>query len=426
MAVPIERPPALRSPFQAVLIALCLLLGAASALRSEQVLAVARSAIDGLAALEVVHPEPPDAADLPAMDPLLAHVVDPRPVPTVLPDARPRRATIRPFLYDARPGDTIFDVAARFGVSATTLLWNNELESPEDVPAGQKLNVLPVNGILHRVKPGETALDVTALYGVTLAELLDVNDIEDPYALQPGQLLVIVGGIVPAPTATAILEPLPTIGPPASAPAIPIWALPPAAATATAQALHVAAIATAIASPQSDLPTPAGATAFQREFILSLATAARESQRHTGIPASVTLAQAILESDWGTSRLAREAKNLFGIKAITRPGTAGVYRIAAWEVVRGANITSVEGFKAYETLADSIVDHGTWFHEQPRYARALAVRDDPRAFAQAINAAGYATDPAYASKLIRLMDRFDLYVYDLDKSEPASVESPRP
>ena len=155
------------------------------------------------------------------------------------------------------------------------------------------------------------------------------------------------------------------------------------------------------------------ATTYQREFILSLAGAAQESQRMTGVPASVTLAQAILESDWGRSRLAREAKNLFGIKAHTRPGTAGVYNINAWEVLGGANVIKPESFKAYSNLADSIVDHGRWFHQQPRYAGALAVRDEPQAFARAINAAGYATDPAYANKLIRLMDRFDLYAYDL-------------
>ena len=170
-----------------------------------------------------------------------------------------------------------------------------------------------------------------------------------------------------------------------------------------------------MALPRDDLPLPMAATTYQREFILSLAGAAQESQRMTGVPSSVTLAQAILESDWGRSRLAREAKNLFGIKAHTRPGTAGVYNVgSAWEVLGGAHVMTPESFKAYQTVADSIVDHARWFHDQPRYAGALQVRDDPRAFVEAIAAAGYATDPRYAEKVLRIMDRFNLYAYDLE------------
>jgi flagellum-specific peptidoglycan hydrolase FlgJ len=71
------------------------------------------------------------------------------------------------------------------------------------------------------------------------------------------------------------------------------------------------------------------------------------------------------------------------------------------------------GFKSYTSLADSIADHGRWFHDNSRYHRALKVKDDPRAFAQAIADAGYATDPAYPGKLIGLMDKFNLYAYDV-------------
>ena len=165
------------------------------------------------------------------------------------------------------------------------------------------------------------------------------------------------------------------------------------------------------------LPEPPGAARWQREFILSVAPGARESQRKTGVPASVTLAQAILESDWGRSKLTREANNLFGIKAQRGPGTAGIYEINTWEVYGGQSVTVLAAFKAYTTLADSIADHGRWFHDNSRYHGALLVRDDPRAFAYAINAAGYATDPAYAPKLIGLMDRFNLYAYDVDTEE---------
>jgi flagellar protein FlgJ len=71
-----------------------------------------------------------------------------------------------------------------------------------------------------------------------------------------------------------------------------------------------------------------------------------------------------------------------------------------------------QAFRAYKTIAESFVDHGLFLVENGRYAAAMAVKNDPRQFARAVNRAGYATDPAYASKLIGLMDRYDLYRYD--------------
>jgi flagellum-specific peptidoglycan hydrolase FlgJ len=131
------------------------------------------------------------------------------------------------------------------------------------------------------------------------------------------------------------------------------------------------------------------------------------------VPASVTVAQAILESDWGRSRLARQGNNLFGIKALgSATGPAGVVSLGTWEVVNGSNIMIQAPFKAYYTLQQSIDDHAGFFTRNRRYAAALAVGDDAQAFARAIQDAGYATDPSYASKLIGLMDRYNLYRFD--------------
>lgn len=160
------------------------------------------------------------------------------------------------------------------------------------------------------------------------------------------------------------------------------------------------------------LPEPTGATRGQAHFILTAAEAARASQRVTGVPASVTIAQAILESAWGGSKLASDGNNYFGIKARDRGGTAGVIWFDTWEVIGGRNVIQHEPFRAYSSAADSFIDHGRFFLENARYAAALAARDDPRQFAREINRAGYATDPNYAPKLIALMDRFDLYSYD--------------
>jgi flagellar protein FlgJ len=71
-----------------------------------------------------------------------------------------------------------------------------------------------------------------------------------------------------------------------------------------------------------------------------------------------------------------------------------------------------QGFRAYNTIAESFIDHGLFFVQNGRYAAAMAARGDARQFAREVNRAGYATDPGYASKLIGLMDRYDLYRYD--------------
>ena len=148
------------------------------------------------------------------------------------------------------------------------------------------------------------------------------------------------------------------------------------------------------------------------EFISAVGAAARNSFRATGVPASVTVAQAILESDWGRSRLTRQGNNLFGIKALNSAGPAGVVTLATWEHVNGSDVVVQAPFKAYYTLEESIDDHGRFFTRNRRYADALAVANDARAFARAIQDDGYATDPSYASKLIKLMDRYDLYRFD--------------
>jgi hypothetical protein len=179
-------------------------------------------------------------------------------------------------------------------------------------------------------------------------------------------------------------------------------------------------------TPPVPLPAPvvAQASAVQQierrsfasgaEFINEVGAAAQRSRLATGVPASVTVAQAILESDWGRSRLSRQGNNLFGIKALgSVTGPAGVVSITTWEYVNGRDVIVQAPFKAYFTLQQSIDDHGTFFTRNRRYRDALAVGNDAQAFARAIQDAGYATDPSYAAKLIGLMDRYNLYRFDL-------------
>jgi hypothetical protein len=149
------------------------------------------------------------------------------------------------------------------------------------------------------------------------------------------------------------------------------------------------------------------------DFIQTVGAAAQNSMRTTAVPASVTVAQAILESDWGRSRLARQGNNLFGIKALgNATGPAGIVSLATWEHTGSGDVIVQAPFRAYYTLEQSIDDHGRFFTSNRRYADAMAVAKDARAFAEAIQDAGYATDPSYAGKLIGLMDRYNLYQFD--------------
>ncbi|MFN0073371.1 MAG: glycoside hydrolase family 73 protein [Chloroflexota bacterium] len=152
-----------------------------------------------------------------------------------------------------------------------------------------------------------------------------------------------------------------------------------------------------------------GSTVVTRAgFINTVGQAARESQLKTGVPASVTVAQAILESDWGESALARDANNYFGIKATGEIGNAGVVWMRTWEVIGGRDVFLREPFRAYHSLQESIDDHARLFTGLRLYATAMNVARDPLAFASAIHRAGYSTDPNYVSKLIQLMERHNL------------------
>jgi hypothetical protein len=170
-----------------------------------------------------------------------------------------------------------------------------------------------------------------------------------------------------------------------------------------------------IAVPPPATPTHAVASVSNTQaFIDATARAARLGAAQTGVPASVTVAQAILESDWGRSALAQDANNYFGIKAVGRLGTDGVVWMSTGEFDdAGQAYQTVSAFRAYKSLADSVVDHDNLLRTGSRYAAAMQASTDPKEFAEQLSEAGYATDPDYADKLVALMDRYDLYRLDV-------------
>ena len=294
--------------------------------------------------------------------------------------------------YVVEEGDSVRTIAKQFGVTNETIIWENDLTDPDILRVGQELHILPFSGLIHEVRPGDTVASVANAYDARVQDVISANNLVDPFIIVVGQKLAVPGGYRPLPR--KIVE----------APTAPDTAQAPADKSAD----QVAAVVNTATVHQ----LPVLGNTPQEQFISSIAQAAVESADRTGVPASVTIAQAILESYWGSSRLAREANNYFGIKAQTRGGSAGSVWFDVWEVIGGRNVVQSQAFRAYDTIADSFVDHGQFFVENGRYGAAMAVRDDPRQFARAINRAGYATDPTYASKLIGLMDRYDLYRYD--------------
>ena len=294
--------------------------------------------------------------------------------------------------YVVEEGDSVRTIAKQFGVTNETIIWENDLTDPDILRVGQELHILPFSGLIHEVRPGDTVASVANAYDARVQDVISANNLVDPFIIVVGQKLAVPGGYRPLPR--KIVE----------APTAPDTAQAPADKSAD----QVAAVVNTATVHQ----LPVLGNTPQEQFISSIAQAAVESADRTGVPASVTIAQAILESYWGSSRLAREANNYFGIKAQTRGGSAGSVWFDVWEVIGGRNVVQSQAFRAYDTIADSFVDHGQFFVENGRYGAAMAVRDDPRQFARAINRAGYATDPAYASKLIGLMDRYNLYRYD--------------
>jgi flagellum-specific peptidoglycan hydrolase FlgJ len=157
----------------------------------------------------------------------------------------------------------------------------------------------------------------------------------------------------------------------------------------------------------SPLHKPPSETRAQQAFIDQVAPGAIAAQHRYGVPAAVTIAQAIDESGWGQSQLAAQDHNLFGIKGT---GPAGSVPLPTQEYVNGQQVSTSASFRVYHDVAESIDDHGRLLADSGYYQQAMADRQHPNEFAKALTGV-YATDPNYGSNLISLMLRYDLYHY---------------
>lgn len=146
------------------------------------------------------------------------------------------------------------------------------------------------------------------------------------------------------------------------------------------------------------------------DFIVLLSAGAQEADKRTGVPASISIAQAALESAWGESELAKSGKNLFGIKADSR-WRGEILTLDTKEFMRGQWVVVAAKWRKYESWQASIDDHATFLKQNPRYLPCFQCLSAD-AFVRALAKAGYATDPAYVDKVLGLMKQHNLISLD--------------
>lgn len=152
------------------------------------------------------------------------------------------------------------------------------------------------------------------------------------------------------------------------------------------------------------------AETHQEQYIRKFSSVAVSEMYRSGVPASITLAQGLLESGYGRSELAVKSNNHFGIKCHN-----------GWQGARVYHDDDAKGecFRKYDRPEDSYRDHSDFLRYRDRYKFLFEYKiTDYKAWAYGLKKAGYATDPSYPTKLIKLIEDYGLYVYD---SKPKSA-----
>ena len=144
------------------------------------------------------------------------------------------------------------------------------------------------------------------------------------------------------------------------------------------------------------------------QFVARMGPAAQTASAASGVPAPLILAQAALESGWGKREIRGEdgtqSHNLFGIKA-DRSWKGPTVEITTTEYVDGEPQKVRAKFRAYGSYDEAFTDYAQFISRNPRYADVVAT-DDPAQAAHGLQRAGYATDPQYGHKLVRIMQKF--------------------
>ena len=146
-------------------------------------------------------------------------------------------------------------------------------------------------------------------------------------------------------------------------------------------------------------------------YINQYSDIAVQQQSEYGIPASITLAQGLLESSAGQSDFAKQSNNHFGIKCKDWTG----------EKIYHDDDQQGECFRKYDHVLQSYEDHSQFLKNKPRYAFLFQLEPtDYEGWAFGLKKAGYATDPSYAYKLISIIENYGLHQFDLPKNNPTA------
>jgi flagellum-specific peptidoglycan hydrolase FlgJ len=161
---------------------------------------------------------------------------------------------------------------------------------------------------------------------------------------------------------------------------------------------------TVVTKPIIKKDTPEVYANATEEYIAIFSDKAQDEMRQHGIPASITLAQGILESGSGKGRLAKEGNNHFGIKCHTSWKGAKIYH---------DDDSKGECFRKYRNALQSFDDHSNFLVGRKRYATLFTLsKTDYKNWSKELRKAGYATDRKYPQKLISLIERYQLYRFD--------------
>ncbi len=151
------------------------------------------------------------------------------------------------------------------------------------------------------------------------------------------------------------------------------------------------------------------------QYIAKYAGMAVKEMKRSGVPASITLSQGMLESGNGNSYLAKDGNNHFGIKCHTWTGK----KIYADDDAKG------ECFRKYDSVEESYKDHSDFLRNNSRYHFLFDLKiTDYEGWCKGLKQAGYATSPTYAESLIKLIEKYKLYEYDSGNTKPIDNDKP--
>lgn len=179
---------------------------------------------------------------------------------------------------------------------------------------------------------------------------------------------------------------------------------------ASSAAPATASMAAASAAPAAAAGAPTSGDkrlSASEQFIRKHQAAAQAAEAATGMSSSHILGQAALESGWGKHEIRMKdgspSHNLFGIKA-NAGWTGKVAEVTTTEYVGGVARKVTAKFRAYDSYEDAFKDHARLLSQSPRYSQTVAQADTASGFAKGLQKAGYATDPAYADKLTKVIN----------------------